>query len=140
MVRDIEDGWWLGKKNGQLGAFPSNFVELLDSGPPSLGNPDMPSVSPGTQRPPKTTEDKGWWEGESQGRRGVFPDNFVLPPPPIKKLTPRKVVSRESAPIKEPKKMMPKSALPTVRKLVTAPTGPSKAKRKSRTAWPRLLL
>ncbi|XP_027447587.1 SH3 domain-containing protein 21 isoform X5 [Zalophus californianus] len=142
-----------------------------------LGNPDMPSVSPGTQRPPKlssltydsppdylrtvsrpeiyrvlfnyqpeapdelalrrgdevkvlrkTTEDKGWWEGESQGRRGVFPDNFVLPPPPIKKLTPRKVVSRQSAPIKEPKKMMPKSALPTVRKLVTAPTGPSKTK------------
>ncbi|XP_002925208.2 SH3 domain-containing protein 21 isoform X2 [Ailuropoda melanoleuca] len=177
VIKEIEDGWWLGKKNGQLGAFPSNFVELLDSGPPSLGNPDMPSVSPGTQRPPKlssltydsppdylrtvsrpeiyrvlfdyqpeapdelalrrgdevkvlrkTTEDKGWWEGESQGRRGVFPDNFVLPPPPIKKLTPRKVVSRESAPIKEPKKMMPKSALPTVRKLVTAPTGPSKAK------------
>nr|XP_031320634.1 SH3 domain-containing protein 21 isoform X14 [Camelus dromedarius] len=76
----------------------------------------------------KTTEDKGWWEGESQGRRGVFPDNFVLPPPPIKKLAPRKVVSRESAPIKELKKMMPKTALPTVKKLVTAPTGPSKAK------------
>ncbi|XP_045754043.1 SH3 domain-containing protein 21 isoform X3 [Mirounga angustirostris] len=177
VIKEIEDGWWLGKKNGQLGAFPSNFVELLDSGPPSLGNPDMPSVSPGTQRPPKlssltydsppdylrtvsrpeiyrvlfdyqpeapdelalrrgdevkvlrkTTEDKGWWEGESQGRRGVFPDNFVLPPPPIKKLTPRKMVSRESAPIKEPKKMMPKSALPTVRKLVTAATGPNKTK------------
>ncbi|XP_035963995.1 SH3 domain-containing protein 21 isoform X2 [Halichoerus grypus] len=177
VIKEIEDGWWLGKKNGQLGAFPSNFVELLDSGPPSLRNPDMPSVSPGTQRPPKlssltydsppdylrtvsrpeiyrvlfdyqpeapdelalrrgdevkvlrkTTEDKGWWEGESQGRRGVFPDNFVLPPPPIKKLTPRKMVSRESAPIKEPKKMMPKSALPTVRKLVTAPTGPNKTK------------
>ncbi|XP_058992151.1 SH3 domain-containing protein 21 isoform X3 [Mustela lutreola] len=145
VIKEIEDGWWLGKKNGQLGAFPSNFVELLDSGPPSLGNPDMPSVSPGTQRPPKlssltydsppdylrtvsrpeiyrvlfdyqpeapdelalrrgdevkvlrkTTEDKGWWEGESQGRRGVFPDNFVLPPPPVKKLTPRKMVSRES--------------------------------------------
>ncbi|XP_059875392.1 SH3 domain-containing protein 21 isoform X4 [Delphinus delphis] len=76
----------------------------------------------------KTTEDKGWWEGESQGRRGLFPDNFVLPPPPIKKLVPRKVVSRESAPIKEPKKMMPRTALPTVQKLVTAPTGPSEAK------------
>ncbi|XP_038543458.1 SH3 domain-containing protein 21 isoform X3 [Canis lupus familiaris] len=119
----------------------------------------------------KTTEDKGWWEGESHGRRGVFPDNFVLPPPPIKKLTPRKVASRASAPqwcrtigpsagtsasvkdpvvpsartgpatvgrmdatlpsplpAKEPKKMMAKSALPTVRKLVTAPSGPSKAK------------
>nr|XP_060481777.1 SH3 domain-containing protein 21 isoform X3 [Panthera onca] len=142
-----------------------------------LGNPDMPSVSPSPQRPPKlssltydsppdylqtvsrpeiyrvlfdyqpeapdelalrrgdevkvlrkTTEDKGWWEGESQGRRGVFPDNFVLPPPPIKKLIPRKVASRESAPLKEPKKMMPKAALPTVKKLVTAPTGPSKPK------------
>ncbi|XP_058299175.1 SH3 domain-containing protein 21 isoform X6 [Hylobates moloch] len=177
MIKEIEDGWWLGKKNGQLGAFPSNFVELLDSGPPSLGNPDMPLVSPGPQQPPKlsslacdsppdylqtvshpeayrvlfdyqpeapdelalrrgdvvkvlskTTEDKGWWEGECQGRRGVFPDNFVLPPPPIKKLVPRKVVSRESAPIKEPKKLMPKTSLPTVKKLATATTGPSKAK------------
>ncbi|XP_007453925.1 PREDICTED: SH3 domain-containing protein 21 [Lipotes vexillifer] len=177
VIKEIEDGWWLGKKNGQLGAFPSNFVELLDSGPPSLGNPDMPSISLGPQRAPKlsnltydsppdylrtvshpetyrvlfdyhpeapdelalrrgdevkvlrkTTEDKGWWEGESQGRRGLFPDNFVLPPPPIKKLVPRKVVSRESAPIKEPKKMMPRTALPMVKKLVTAPTGPSKAK------------
>ncbi|XP_007182590.2 SH3 domain-containing protein 21 isoform X1 [Balaenoptera acutorostrata] len=177
VIKEIEDGWWLGKKNGQLGAFPSNFVELLDSGPPSLGNPDMPSISLGPQRPPKlsslnydsppdylrtvshpetyrvlfdyhpeapdelalrrgdevkvlrkTTEDKGWWEGESQGRRGLFPDNFVLPTPPIKKLVARKVASRQSAPIKEPKKMMPRTALPTVKKLVTAPTGPSKAK------------
>lgn len=31
----------------------------------------------------QTTEDKGWWEGECEGRRGVFPDNFVLPPPPV---------------------------------------------------------
>ncbi|XP_060250771.1 SH3 domain-containing protein 21 isoform X7 [Ovis aries] len=177
VIKEIEDGWWLGKKNGQLGAFPSNFVELLDSGPPSLGNPDIPSVILGPQRPPKlssltydsppdylqtvsypetyrvlfdyhpeapdelalrrgdevkvlrkVTEDKGWWEGESQGRRGLFPDNFVLPPPPIKKLVPRKVVSQESAPIKESKKMVPKTVLPTVKKLVTAPTEPSKTK------------
>ncbi|XP_049734720.1 SH3 domain-containing protein 21 [Elephas maximus indicus] len=177
VLKEIEDGWWLGQKNGQLGAFPSNFVELLDSGPPSLGNPDASSINPYSQRPSKlssltydkppdylqtvshpetyrvlfdyqpeapdelelrrgavvkvlnkTTEDKGWWEGESQGRRGVFPDNFVLPSPPIKKLLPRKVASRESALVKEPKKMMPKTALPTVKKLVTAPTGPSKAK------------
>ncbi|MBZ3870408.1 SH3 domain-containing protein 21 [Sciurus carolinensis] len=145
MIKEIEDGWWLGTKNGQLGAFPSNFVELLDSGPPSLDNPDMPSIGTGSQRPPKlsslasnsppdylqtvshpeiyrvlfdyqpeapdelalrrgdmvkvlrkTTEDKGWWEGECEGRRGIFPDNFVLPPPPIKKLVSRKVDSRES--------------------------------------------
>ncbi|XP_070224522.1 SH3 domain-containing protein 21 [Bos mutus] len=177
VIKEIEDGWWLGKKNGQLGAFPSNFVELLDSGPPSLGNPDIPSVILGPQRPPKlssltydsppdylqtvsypetyrvlfdyhpeapdelalrrgdevkvlrkVTEDKGWWEGESQGRRGLFPDNFVLPPPPIKKLVPQKVVSQESAPIKEPKKMVPKTVVPTAKKLVTAPTEPSKTK------------
>ncbi|XP_062961804.1 SH3 domain-containing protein 21 [Cynocephalus volans] len=180
VIKEIEDGWWLGKKNGQLGAFPSNFVELLDSGPPSLGNQDMPSVSPDPQRPPKlsslsydsppnylrtvshpetyrvlfdyqpeapdelalrkgdvvkvlrkTTEDKGWWEGECQGRRGVFPDNFVLPPPPVKKLVPRKGVSQESAPIKESKKLMPKTSLSTVKKPVTTPTGPGKAK----TSW-----
>uniref|UniRef100_A0A287ADG7 SH3 domain containing 21 n=1 Tax=Sus scrofa TaxID=9823 RepID=A0A287ADG7_PIG len=140
VIKEIEDGWWLGKKNGQLGAFPSNFVELLDSGPPSLVNPDMPSISLGPQRPPKTTEDKGWWEGESQGRRGLFPDNFVLPPPPIKKLAPRKVVSRESAPIKEPKKVIPTTAIPPVKKLATSFAGPSKAKRKSRSALQRLLM
>ncbi|ELW48185.1 SH3 domain-containing protein 21, partial [Tupaia chinensis] len=53
VIKEIEDGWWLGKKNGQLGAFPSNFVELLDSGPPSLGNLDTPSVSLDPQRPSK---------------------------------------------------------------------------------------
>ncbi|XP_058517022.1 SH3 domain-containing protein 21 [Ochotona princeps] len=174
MIKEIEDGWWLGKKNGQLGAFPSNFVELLDSGSPSLGNSD---IGTSAQRPPKlstlaydsppdylrtvshpetyrvlfdyqpeapdelalrrgdevkvlrkTTEDKGWWLGECQGRRGVFPDNFVLPPPPVKKLGPRRVVSRESAPIKEPKKLMPKTFLPVVKKPMTSPTGPNKTK------------
>ncbi|XP_013374958.1 PREDICTED: SH3 domain-containing protein 21 isoform X2 [Chinchilla lanigera] len=176
VIKEIEDGWWLGKKNGQLGAFPSNFVELLDSGPPSLGNTDLPSISPGPQQPPKLagltfdsppdylrtvshpetyralfdyqpeapdelplkrgdevkvlrkcTEDKGWWEGECRGKRGVFPDNFVLPPPPVKKLVPRRVVSRELV-SKEPKKLMARTSLPTVKKPVTAPTGPSKAR------------
>ncbi|XP_048206865.1 SH3 domain-containing protein 21-like [Perognathus longimembris pacificus] len=177
MIKEIEDGWWLGKKNGQLGAFPSNFVELLDSGPPSLGNLDIPSMCPDPQRHPKlssltydsppdylrtascpetcrvlfdyepeapdelalrrgdlvkvirkTTEDKGWWEGECQGRRGVFPDNFVLPPPPIKRLVPRKVVPQESAPVKEPHKTMPRVSLSTSKKLSATTTSLSKAK------------
>ncbi|XP_021502293.1 SH3 domain-containing protein 21 isoform X1 [Meriones unguiculatus] len=180
VIKEIEDGWWLGKKNGQLGAFPSNFVELLDSGSPSLGNTDMPSVSPKSQRPPKlssltydsppdylqavscpetcrvlfdyqpeapdeltlqkgdlvkvlrkTTDDKGWWEGECQGRRGVFPDNFVLPPPPIRKLVPRRIIPRESAPIKETKKLMPRSSLPTGKKVATPTPAPTKAKTSS---------
>ncbi|XP_031234500.1 SH3 domain-containing protein 21-like isoform X3 [Mastomys coucha] len=141
-----------------------------------LGNTDMPSIIPSSQRPPKlsnltydsppdylrtvscpetcrvlfdyqpeapdelalqkgdlvkvlrkTTEDKGWWEGECQGRRGVFPDNFVIPPPPIRKLIPRKIISRESAPTKETKKLMPKSSLPTVKKQ-TAASAPGRAK------------
>nr|XP_034359555.1 SH3 domain-containing protein 21 isoform X2 [Arvicanthis niloticus] len=76
----------------------------------------------------KTTEDKGWWEGECQGRRGVFPDNFVIPPPPIRKLIPRKIISRESAPIKETKKLMPKSSLPTVKKPTATTSAPGRAK------------
>ncbi|XP_021539376.1 SH3 domain-containing protein 21 isoform X2 [Neomonachus schauinslandi] len=148
VIKEIEDGWWLGKKNGQLGAFPSNFVELLDSGPPSLGNPDMPSVSPGTQRPPKLsslTYDSPPDYLRTVSRPEIYrvlfdyqpeaPDELALRRGDevkvlrkIKKLTPRKMMSRESAPIKEPKKMMPKSALPTVRKLVTAATGPNKTK------------
>lgn len=30
----------------------------------------------------KETEDEGWWEGELKGRRGFFPDNFVMILPP----------------------------------------------------------
>lgn len=26
----------------------------------------------------KSTEDDGWWEGELNGYRGFFPDNFVM--------------------------------------------------------------
>nr|XP_021502285.1 SH3 domain-containing protein 21-like isoform X5 [Meriones unguiculatus]XP_021502286.1 SH3 domain-containing protein 21-like isoform X5 [Meriones unguiculatus]XP_021502295.1 SH3 domain-containing protein 21-like isoform X5 [Meriones unguiculatus]XP_021502296.1 SH3 domain-containing protein 21-like isoform X5 [Meriones unguiculatus] len=145
-----------------------------------LGNTDMPSVSPKSQRPPKlssltydsppdylqavscpetcrvlfdyqpeapdeltlqkgdlvkvlrkTTDDKGWWEGECQGRRGVFPDNFVLPPPPIRKLVPRRIIPRESAPIKETKKLMPRSSLPTGKKVATPTPAPTKAKTSS---------
>lgn len=30
----------------------------------------------------KETEDEGWWEGELNGHRGFFPDNFVMVIPP----------------------------------------------------------
>ncbi|KAJ8405068.1 hypothetical protein AAFF_G00329890 [Aldrovandia affinis] len=29
IVKEIEDGWWLGSKNGEVGAFPSNFVKEI---------------------------------------------------------------------------------------------------------------
>ncbi|XP_071954658.1 SH3 domain-containing kinase-binding protein 1-like isoform X7 [Antedon mediterranea] len=45
----------------------------------------------------KDSEDNGWWYGECHGKKGVFPDNFVvsLPPEPER---PRK----ESAPLRPP--------------------------------------
>ncbi|MEQ2298428.1 hypothetical protein AMECASPLE_005085 [Ameca splendens] len=29
ILREIEDGWWMGLKNGKVGAFPSNFVKEI---------------------------------------------------------------------------------------------------------------
>lgn len=34
----------------------------------------------------KDTEDEGWWHGELNGRRGYFPDNFVMVIPPVASL------------------------------------------------------
>ncbi|KAJ6663434.1 hypothetical protein lerEdw1_009513 [Lerista edwardsae] len=96
IVEEIEDGWWLGKKNRQLGAFPSNFVEELSSAPPAAGEAphycramfdfepehedELPlRVGDLVLLLSKETVDVGWWEGESHGKRGLFPDNFVMP-------------------------------------------------------------
>ncbi|KAK2844871.1 hypothetical protein Q5P01_011530 [Channa striata] len=29
IISEIEDGWWMGKRNGKVGAFPSNFVKEI---------------------------------------------------------------------------------------------------------------
>ncbi|KAM5181861.1 SH3 domain-containing protein 21 [Mantella aurantiaca] len=34
VLEEIEDGWWLGKKGDQVGAFPSNFVQEASEPPP----------------------------------------------------------------------------------------------------------
>ncbi|XP_035527779.1 SH3 domain-containing protein 21 isoform X2 [Morone saxatilis] len=31
IIKEIEDGWWMGLKNGKVGAFPSNFVKEIFS-------------------------------------------------------------------------------------------------------------
>ncbi|KAL8220362.1 UNVERIFIED_CONTAM: hypothetical protein K2H54_044286 [Gekko kuhli] len=167
ILEEIEDGWWLGKKSGQLGAFPSNFVQELGSLPPAepifpepklgaakqrpkvtdetfmlkeaeAGKPEMVlekpvAVIPKAQTPQtcdspqycrvmfdyepahedelplrkgdlvvllnKDTMDVGWWEGQIHGKRGLFPDNFVMPlthvPPGIKSQVPAR--SKDSA-------------------------------------------
>ncbi|XP_015273238.1 PREDICTED: SH3 domain-containing kinase-binding protein 1-like, partial [Gekko japonicus] len=166
ILEEIEDGWWLGKKSGQLGAFPSNFVQELGSQPPAepifpepklgaakqrpkvtdetfmlteeaeAGKPEMVMekpvpVIPKAQMPQtsagdspqycrvmfdyepahedelplrkgdlvlllnKDTLDVGWWEGQIHGKRGLFPDNFVMPltqvPPGIKSQVPARI-------------------------------------------------
>ncbi|XP_050788066.1 SH3 domain-containing protein 21 isoform X2 [Gopherus flavomarginatus] len=246
ILQEIEDGWWLGRKNGQVGAFPSNFVQELDRLPPGLVAPEAvpkngarkqrPKLTdetfiikeaakpeppkklekpiPAAQSPPpsqplqpstappsgdrvglssdslpsrpdceaeyckamfdyepelqdelqlkrgdvvlvlcKETEDEGWWEGECDGKRGLFPDNFVmlLQPlmPKIKAVVPvrsqesifrpeKKVSSASKAELRPPhepkepkvqKKMdLPKMNLPASKKAAPAPPVPAKTK------------
>ncbi|KAM7138751.1 SH3 domain-containing protein 21 isoform 2-T2 [Macrochelys suwanniensis] len=223
ILQEIEDGWWLGRKNGgQVGAFPSNFVQELPPGlvapeplpkngagkqrpkltdetfiikeaekpepPKKLEKPKPAAQSPPPSQPPqpsceaeyckamfdyepelqdelplkrgdvvlvlcKETEDEGWWEGECDGKRGLFPDNFVmLLQPLVPKMTvavpsrsqesicrPEKKVSSASKaelrPHREPKepkvqkKMdLPRTNLPASRKVAPAPPVPAKSK------------
>ncbi|XP_041843411.1 SH3 domain-containing protein 21 isoform X2 [Melanotaenia boesemani] len=129
IVREIEDGWWMGVKNGKVGAFPSNFVKEIFVSPKDVKHSEgkiRPKLSDTTfnkevsQRASvrhkaknsvdccqamfdykakaedeldlkkgdvvvilsKEAEDEGWWEGELNGRCGLFPDNFVMVIPP----------------------------------------------------------
>uniref|UniRef100_A0A8C7GJK6 SH3 domain containing 21 n=1 Tax=Oncorhynchus kisutch TaxID=8019 RepID=A0A8C7GJK6_ONCKI len=96
ILREIEDGWWMGMKSGKVGAFPSNFTKEIFVSPKvkeccqvmfdyaaltedelNLKKGDIVTIIT------KETEDEGWWEGEMNGRRGFFPDNFVMVIPTI---------------------------------------------------------
>ena len=40
-------------------------------------NPDELTIKEGDIITVLSTKDQGWWEGEFNGKRGVFPSNFV---------------------------------------------------------------
>ncbi|XP_035018935.1 SH3 domain-containing protein 21 isoform X2 [Hippoglossus stenolepis] len=129
VIKEIEDGWWMGLKNGKVGAFPSNFVKEIFVSPKEAKHEgkSRPKLTDAvftkeiTQKASlrkkgkkvveccqamfdykakaedeldlkkgeivvllrKETEDEGWWEGEINGRHGLFPDNFVMVIPPM---------------------------------------------------------
>ncbi|XP_078138550.1 SH3 domain-containing kinase-binding protein 1-like isoform X1 [Centroberyx gerrardi] len=135
IIREIEDGWWMGMKGSKVGAFPSNFVKEIFVKDTKLSEgkarPKLTDAvfSKEIKQPQRTsvrnkarnvteccqvmfdykaqtedelelkkgdivtilskeTEDEGWWEGELNGCRGFFPDNFVMVIPPMDSLQP----------------------------------------------------
>ncbi|GCC34352.1 hypothetical protein chiPu_0012825, partial [Chiloscyllium punctatum] len=84
ILDEIEDGWWIGRKNGQTGGFPSNFVIEMDNtdrkarGFTTESDFGVLNESKPSSDIQETGED-GWWEGYMDGKQGLFPDNYVVP-------------------------------------------------------------
>ncbi|XP_077455456.1 SH3 domain-containing protein 21 [Stigmatopora argus] len=184
IISEIEDGWWMGMKNGRVGAFPANFVREIFVVPkdgkhndsktrPKLSDAIFKIEKRATVRNKaknvveccqamfdykakaedeldfkkgdvvvllrKETEDEGWWEGELNGRRGFFPDNFVMVIPPKdslkagdKSLAPARNINKEVSVKKESPTMdkvvpvKPKEEKPELKDLRSNP--PTKVK------------
>ncbi|CDQ92497.1 unnamed protein product [Oncorhynchus mykiss] len=44
ILREIEDGWWMGMKSGKVGAFPSNFTKEIFVSPKELPSQSFSDV------------------------------------------------------------------------------------------------
>ena len=97
-----ENGWWMGGCNGFHGFFPSNFVtddleaeiggeeeaeaeesevveviDTVDALYDYAGETGELSFSEGDKISVFAKGEDGWWEGEVNGKRGVFPSNYT---------------------------------------------------------------
>ncbi|OUM60404.1 hypothetical protein PIROE2DRAFT_52039 [Piromyces sp. E2] len=99
-IIQLDEGWWQGENSkGEVGLFPSNYVELIPAATPA-STPAPAPVSNNTQSAIAlydydaqedneisfkegdiitelnfVTDD--WWEGVANGKRGLFPGNYV---------------------------------------------------------------
>jgi len=97
-IIQLDEGWWQGENSkGEVGLFPSNYVELIPSAAPAAPAAPANEAKPSAialydyeaQEENEISFKEGdiitnlnfvtddWWEGVVDGKCGLFPGNYV---------------------------------------------------------------
>lgn len=88
-VEKPDEGWWLGVCRGRKGIFPASYITLSESAAPNLGqcgqaiysytaaDVDELTLVEGVKVTHIEMIDEGWWMGQSNGAKGIFPASYV---------------------------------------------------------------